>query len=878
MTKIDCVWIAAAALAYDACLEKDNWTLDDVFFSQQDIVSFAKKMIGDEIPNALVSQHACAYSNSQNRNCMYLVADGVKRRISYSGEFAGKIERPNFSEIKNNIVVHTKHGEVAIDALIKFVDEVYSPRMKQLLEEYFAKYDLGSVFDYIDKYEGKNFIAVEKAGNQASEMERYKQLGSAARTCVKEFSEEIKNCMPRYEKTDISGWINQGQRTTEYLWAQLRQKTKEDLPTSVSVFFERVRIRNQDKKFELRISVEAQDSKCVNDAESSAAEKYYRHARLLDIDKKAGLDYYVGGSLPGELVVTNKTGQELWQEIHTSKNKKVQICKVMSEDDVRNKSAYEVYQFVIQAVSELEPYYYAAVADIDSKTIDDGEAGAITMNTEFSPNMILYGPPGTGKTYNSVVYAVAICEEKSLEEVEDEEYEVVKARYEELKSAGRIAFTTFHQSYGYEEFIEGIRPVMSGENADMDSQNGSQLRYRVEPGVFKKFCNDAKKIEVKTDKFDFDKDAVIWKVTVRPEVREDCFKNNRVRIDWGIDSEGAAGFVNDMKKGDLILTTDGSRSIINGIAVITSEDAFELEGAEEDKTTRNVTWLAVEISEDIKTINAGKMLHRMTCARVPKMAVADAVALAMKKNTNLAGTEIEENKKPYVFIIDEINRGNISKIFGELITLIEDTKRLGMDEQASAILPYSGEEFSVPANVYILGTMNTADRSIALMDTALRRRFSFIEKMPRPGLLNDVNVEQGGVSVNIGEMLDTINKRIEFLFDREHTIGHAFFMKLKKNPDIHILADIFKRSVVPLLQEYFYEDYEKIQLVLGDNGKTDDKYKFIKNETVIPSSLFRGRSRLEKSDKYEINDSAFQWIDSYVGILNPVAENDENEE
>ena len=550
----------------------------------------------------------------------------------------------------------------------------------------------------------------------------------------------------------------------------------------------------------------------------------------------------------------------------------------MSEDDVRNKSAYEVYQFVIQAVSELEPYYYAAVADIDSKTIDDGEAGAITMNTEFSPNMILYGPPGTGKTYNSVVYAVAICEEKSLEEVEDEEYEVVKARYEELKSAGRIAFTTFHQSYGYEEFIEGIRPVMSGENADMDSQNGSQLRYRVEPGVFKKFCNDAKKIEVKTYKFDFDKDAVIWKVTVRPEVREDCFKNNRVRIDWGIDSEGAAGFVNDMKKGDLILTTDGSRSIINGIAVITSEDAFELEGAEEDKTTRNVTWLAVEISEDIKTINAGKMLHRMTCARVPKMAVADAVALAMKKNTNLAGTEIEENKKPYVFIIDEINRGNISKIFGELITLIEDTKRLGMDEQASAILPYSGEEFSVPANVYILGTMNTADRSIALMDTALRRRFSFIEKMPRPGLLNDVNVEQGGVSVNIGEMLDTINKRIEFLFDREHTIGHAFFMKLKKNPDIHILADIFKRSVVPLLQEYFYEDYEKIQLVLGDNGKTDDKYKFIKNETVIPSSLFRGRSRLEKSDKYEINDSAFQWIDSYVGILNPVAENDENEE
>lgn len=995
MTKIDCVWIAAAALAYDACLEKDNWTLDDVFFSQQDIVSFAKKMIGDEIPNALVSQHACAYSNSQNRNCMYLVADGVKRRISYSGEFAGKTERPDFSEMKNNISITTKQGNINIDELLKFVDEVYSPRMKKLLEQYFSKYDLGSVFDFIGEYEGKIFTAVEKAGSEASAMELYKQLGSAARTCVKEFSEEIKKCMPRYEKTDISGWINQGQRTTEYIWAQLRMKAKADLPTSMSVFFERIRDKSQNKKFELRISVEAQDSKCVKDEQSSAEEKYYRHARLLNVEKKAGLDYFVGGSLPDQLVISDKSAQEIMDDIHTSKNKKVQICKVMSEDDVRSKSAYEVYQFMIESVYELEPYYNAAVEDekenkwwpsldeynpgitaeqyeqilsdeskvkrelldtlyylfimggygtckqiadrygnsfghynANARTVakivqsetecpvrqrDEGgdsywpvlfygrDAGKEEQGTFVwkireplkeaienmvskgvlkmangekikNLNMILYGPPGTGKTYNSVVYAVAICEEKSVEEVADEDYEVVKARYEKLKSAGRIAFTTFHQSYGYEEFIEGIRPVMSNENTDLESSNGSQLNYRVEPGVFKKFCDDAKKIEVKTDKFDFDKDAIIWKVTVRPEVREDCFKNKRVRIDWGMDSEGAYGFVNDMKKGDLILTTDGSRSIINGIAVVTSEDAFELEGVEEDRTTRNVTWLATDISEDIKSINAGKMLHRMTCARVPKMAVSDAVSLAMKKNTNLIGTEIEENRKPYVFIIDEINRGNISKIFGELITLIEDTKRLGMDEQASAILPYSGEEFSVPANVYILGTMNTADRSIALMDTALRRRFSFVEKMPEAGLLNGVNVYQAGESINIGNMLYTINQRIEFLFDREHTIGHAFFMKLKKDPSIAVLADIFKKSVIPLLQEYFYEDYEKIQLVLGDNGKPDNKYKFIINETVTPSSIFRGRSRLEKTEKYTINEDAFQYIDSYIGILKQVDE------
>lgn len=640
MTKIDCVWIGAAALAYDACRNNRDWKLEDIYFSQQQIVHSAENIAGGtEIPSALVSQHACADSNSQNKSCMYLVAEDVKRRISYTGEFQGKRERPEFSEMKNNILVQTVHGGITISELIKFVDEEYSPKMRQLL--------------------GKH-----------------------------------------------------------------------------------------------------------------------------------------GGA---------------------------------------------------------------------------EEAGDYTVNVDFNSNMILYGPPGTGKTYHSMIYSVAICDGKSIEEIEKQDYDTVKARYEELKRAKRIAFTTFHQSYGYEEFIEGIRPVMEGENA----AEGGQLRYRVEPGVFKQFCEDAGRVEVKTDQFDYNKDAVIWKVTIRPEVREDCFRNQRVRINWGMDSDGAAGFVNDMKKGDLILATDGSRSIICGIAVVTSEEAYELEGEEENRTTRNVTWLVAEISEDIRAINAGKMLHRMTCARVPQMAVSDVVALAMKKNPNLAGTRIEQNKKPYVFIIDEINRGNISKIFGELITLIEDTKRQGMPEQASAILPYSKEEFSVPSNVYILGTMNTADRSIALMDTALRRRFRFIEKMPQPELLYDVTVKQGNKSVNIGKMLDLMNWRIEFLFDREHTIGHAFFMKLKTNPDMDTLAGIFRQSVIPLLQEYFYEDYEKIRLVLGDNGKEEEKYQFIKNQQILPSELFRGRSRLEKADKYEVNASAFRWIESYLGIFNAATASDE---
>ena len=644
MKKIDSVWIGVAVLTYNICLDKINWTLDDIFFSEKHIVDFVEKLIGSKIPKIFI-----------NENTKYLVKKEEKTdirfgRLSYTGEFSGENERPDFSEMKSNINIDTAHGKVSIDTLIKFVENIYSPRIKKLLS------------------------------------------------------------------------IN-----------------------------DKVKINNNDRV-----------------------------------------------------------------------------------------------------------------------------VGVVTMNEIFSPNLILYGPPGTGKTYNSVIYAVAICEGKKIENVACEEYEAVKLRYENLKATGRIAFTTFHQSYGYEEFIEGIRPVMSNENEDVISENNGQLRYRVESGVFKKFCNNAKKISLKTDKFDkfsFDKDTVVWKVTIKEEVKQDCFVNNRVRIEWRIGTDGAAGFVKDMKKGDLILTTDGSRKIINGIAVVISEEAVELESEENNKTTRNVKWLATEISEDITSINSGKMLHRMTCARVPKMLVEDVVAIAMKKNTKLVETK---NNKPYVFIIDEINRGNISKIFGELITLIEDTKRLGKEEQTFAVLPYSREEFSVPANVYILGTMNTADRSIAIMDTALRRRFSFIEKMPQPQLLDDVNVEQNGISVNIGEILDIINKRIEFLFDREHTIGHAFFMKLKNKPDINILADIFKRSVVPLLQEYFYEDYEKIQLILGDNGKIEDKYKFIKNETVIPNSLFRGRSRLEKANKYEINDEAFQWINSYAGIINSIENNGDN--
>lgn len=483
-------------------------------------------------------------------------------------------------------------------------------------------------------------------------------------------------------------------------------------------------------------------------------------------------------------------------------------------------------------------------------------------NKEFDKNLILYGPPGTGKTYNSATYAVAICDGKSVEELTD--YDAVMVRYNELKKAGRIAFTTFHQSYGYEEFIEGIKPVVDDNKKDIE--------YTIESGIFKKFCENAKSVGITEDEKVIDAGAKIWKLTIMNgdlnQVKQECFEENNVRMGFGMDSDEARSFVEEVNPGDIILSFK-TRKTIDGIAIVTDE-AVELQDKSTYKTARSVKWLAKNIDEDITKINKCKMLHRMTFAKVPNMNVQDVIALAERVNPELGNTVIEENTEPYVFIIDEINRGNISKIFGELITLIENTKRAGMPEAASAVLPYSSEEFSVPSNVYILGTMNTADRSIALMDTALRRRFQFIEMMPDTNVLKEIHADKVE-DLDVAAMLDKINERITFLYDREHTIGHAFFTVLQgENATLKNLQSIFEKSVIPLLQEYFYEDYQKIQLVLGDNAKSSDELKFILDEKVVAKSIFKGNVEdvIDLPEKrYTINKKAFGDINSYKQIL-----------
>lgn len=410
-------------------------------------------------------------------------------------------------------------------------------------------------------------------------------------------------------------------------------------------------------------------------------------------------------------------------------------------------------------------------------------------DVKIEKNVILFGPPGTGKTYNTKNYAVSICDPKGIEEVKSEDYQEVIKRYDEYVKRERIMFTTFHQSYSYEDFIEGIQPVIS------DDKN---ITYEKVDGVFKAFCLGP----------DFDK---LWGYFIEDITNKEIL--------WG---EVAPSAGEETKKRKIEVNTVNNIKIPYGTDVtLTKENARKLfEGQTIDNT---------KVQEFSHVIN----YFQRNYVDVPR-----------------------------VFIIDEINRGNISKIFGELITLIESSKRKGEVEAMEVTLPYSKDVFTVPNNIYIIGTMNTADRSIALMDTALRRRFVFEEVMPKPELLKDKEFE----GLNLEKILKTINRRIEVLYDREHMIGHSYFME--DNLNLQKLGLIFKTRIIPLLQEYFYEDYEKIRLVLGDNVKTSEDYVFIK-EIANDNSVFKDARDTDSYPeyRYEINEDAFFKIESYQQII-----------
>jgi len=380
----------------------------------------------------------------------------------------------------------------------------------------------------------------------------------------------------------------------------------------------------------------------------------------------------------------------------------------------------------------LKPYFGTDLAELATLAGDPIEAASIgTGLAPLSPvpaqpaaskpvatciNRIYYGPPGTGKTYTLM--------------------QLLKRDYEQ-----RYSFVTFHQSYGYEEFVEGLRPVLAD-----DADDAGEVAYEIRPGAFKELCRKARQA---------------------PDQR-------------------------------------------------------------------------------------------------------------------------------FAMVIDEINRGNISKIFGELITLIEADKRDPLDGSAppvEVVLAYSGEKFSVPSNVDIIGTMNTADRSLALLDTALRRRFDFVPLLPdtrAEKVAGDQNsaplaglvVTSANGVIDVRRMLERINDRIEALYDRDHCIGHAYFTPLAEVVDgearVEMLGDIFRNRIVPLLEEYFFEDWHKIRLVLGDNQKPQAAQFITESDAVEQdlSDLFGNDHGLESyatKRRYQSQPSAFVTPAAYLGIYQSLA-------
>ncbi|WP_423217852.1 AAA family ATPase [Streptococcus equinus] len=701
------------------------------------------------------------------------------------------------------------------------------------------------------------FKKIRDKGRKVSEI-----MGKMARLCESRFNLEF---CDRY----VSWLDGSNTKTRKYLWAQLKYDEYKKDPISISLFVDMSERTNHAR---FRFSLEIKD----DSSDRIELAKYHKHLEL-PLPSDSSLVYVSGSNEFSNPIVLDEDQQVIKSKVESGEYDKVQICKVVEWSEQLTNA--EIEKEMLAGIDELIPYYNYVIgynsSDLSAQ-VEEGDKEVAKV--EFDKNMILFGPPGTGKTYNTAIYAVAICDKLSLDEVKARPYEEVLDRYRVLKSEEkRVAFTTFHQSFGYEEFIEGIKPKMDSDSTDIE--------YTVKDGVFKEFCERASK-KTSSIGVNVGENARVWNVILGgnddPELKQRCFNEGTIRIGWNTfpevitdETEGLnnkerrilLNFQDEMEIGDVVVARATSDAI-DGVAIITGGVEFDTSD-EYYPRKRQVQWLYKGDNISIIDLNGGTRLDRKSVYPLNRISVGD---LLSRVRAESVGFEVEDEIRPYVFIIDEINRGNISKIFGELITLIEPSKRKGEKEALEVTLPYSNVPFGVPNNVYLIGTMNTADRSIAIMDTALRRRFQFEEMMPNPKVLRNIGADkvvEGNVELDVAEMLEVINKRIEYLFDREHTIGHAFFTELKYEPTVQKLASIFKKSVIPLLQEYFYEDYSKIRMVLGDNGKENAEHMFILANEIKSNQIFRGdTSDIDIPDySYVIQDKAFDNIMSYKEII-----------
>ncbi|EKO3382281.1 AAA family ATPase [Vibrio fluvialis] len=342
-------------------------------------------------------------------------------------------------------------------------------------------------------------------------------------------------------------------------------------------------------------------------------------------------------------------------------------------------------------------------------------------------------------------------------------------------------------------------------------------------------------------------------------------------------------FSSRMAKGDIVVCVKGQWAI-QAVGIVSGDYQFRKEGVEDRDDfchVMPVEWLATGLDVGLYELNNNTRLTLKTCYELTRFTSTELFEHLEKNGIVLSKQEnVNSKKENYVLVIDEINRGNISKIFGELITLIEPSKRKGASEALELVLPNSGKSFSVPDNLFLIGTMNTADRSLAMMDTALRRRFDFVEMMPKPEVFAETSKVKG---IDLESLLRALDQRIEILYDREHTLGHAFFMPVKELVDdgdeeqaFSALVSAFQNKIIPLLEEYFFEDWSKIRLVLADNQKKSQDLQFVSEQvqnTQQLNDLFGNNHELEQYGqsitKYTLADKeADVWTkpESYIGI------------
>ncbi len=438
---------------------------------------------------------------------------------------------------------------------------------------------------------------------------------------------------------------------------------------------------------------------------------------------------------------------------------------------------------------------------------------------ERRKNIVLYGAPGTGKTYDVPELAVRLCDPAFM--AAEPSREEIVSRYNQLKTEKRIAFTTFHQSLDYEDWIEGLRPVVN-EN--------SQVTYEIESGIFKKLCEEAERPVVKDKQVGISDNAVVWKVSLAGtgdnNVRRECMENNHIRIgwdgygpvisdetDWSVyNGEGKQildAYINKMEIGDIVMSCYSSQTI-DAIGVVVGHYEFD-DSLPNYKRVRRVNWLVKNINENIVEMNGGKAMVQSSVYRLKSITLDNVKSILEKYDTS---SKMEENDKAYVMVIDELNRGNVSKVFGELITLLEADKRKGRINAESVVLPYSKKAFHIPNNVYLIATMNTADRSLGSLDYAIRRRFAFIaekpfglevegfnedlfEKVSRLFVKNFDDYKESGWDPTMKlEPADTLSDEYK---PEDVWIGHSYFIMRDEEDNT---SNRLLYEIIPLLEEY----------------------------------------------------------------------------